>query len=235
MLEAKNEKKVLILGNKQYYNFKLDKIIDSFDIIYRFNLAYPGKNNGTKFGKLAMCSHVYENFVKNNLSEEEIIHKYKNDCEVDFLKEWYSFFLQNKKNFDEIFYERENNSGKWNEMLKDYGSPHRFTKVPSTGYSTIFRLLLNNDSDLYVSGFTLYEQEQRGTLGDSSGLANRRAKEGNCHSFSDERNILAWLHNNGKVDASLCMLVDSEELNLKKNVHNTQASEYIIKLLQEEK
>ncbi len=164
-----------------------------------------------------------------------MIHKYKKDCEVSFLKEWYCFFLQNKKNFDEIFYERENNSGKWNEMLKDYGSPHRLTKIPSTGYSTIFRLLLNNDNDLYVSGFTLCAQEQRETLGDSSELANRRAKEGNCHSFSDEREILAWLHNNGKVDASLCMLADTEGLSFKKNIYSTQPSKYIIKLLQEEK
>ena len=35
--------KVLILGNKHYYNFKLNDIIDSFDIVYRFNLAYPGR------------------------------------------------------------------------------------------------------------------------------------------------------------------------------------------------
>jgi len=53
------KQKVLILGNKQYYNFRLNDIVDSFDIIYRFNMALPGKNNGTKLGKLAMCSHVY--------------------------------------------------------------------------------------------------------------------------------------------------------------------------------
>ena len=73
------DKKTLILGNKHYHKFKLDNIIDSFDVVYRFNLACPGKNSGTKFGILAMCCHVYENFVSRPINKEEVIGKYKHD------------------------------------------------------------------------------------------------------------------------------------------------------------
>ena len=54
---------------------------------------------------------------------------------------------------------------------------------------------------------------------------------GNCHSFSKERDILAWLHNNEKIDASLCMLKDTEEYTLEDNKYNTLPSQYIINLL----
>ena len=52
-----------------------------------------------------------------------------------------------------------------------------------------------------------------------------------CHSFSEESRILAWLHNNKKVDASLCMLEDTDELSLKTNEYNTEPSEFILNLL----
>lgn len=60
----KQKQKILIIGNKPYYNLNLTNIIDSFDVIYRFNLCRFDKNSGTRYGKLAMCNHVYENFVK---------------------------------------------------------------------------------------------------------------------------------------------------------------------------
>ena len=86
------KEKVLILGNKQYYNFKLDDIIDSFDKVYRFNMAWPGKNNGTKFGNLAMCSHIYLNLVEEPVSKDEIMRIYGDEMEKQFLYDWYDFF-----------------------------------------------------------------------------------------------------------------------------------------------
>ena len=91
--------KILILGNKPYYNVKLNNIIDSFDVVYRFNLARPGENNGTKFGKLAMCSHVYQNLVQKPLSKEQIVEKYKHDYSAAFVSDWYDFFQENKEKF----------------------------------------------------------------------------------------------------------------------------------------
>ena len=224
-------KKILILGNKHYYKFKLNEIIDSFDVIYRFNLACPNRNNGTKFGKLAMCQHVYNNFVENSLSKNEIMQTYKDDYDTSYLNEWYDFFQLNKENFDEIFHQDEYNWGEWNRMLVEYGSPHRFSKMATTGYSVIFSNLADSDNQVYVSGFTLCDDELRESVGDADGIAVERSQPNSCHSFSEESRILAWLHNNKKIDASLCMLEDTEELSLKANAYNTEPSEFILDLL----
>lgn len=226
------DKKVLILGNKHYYNFKLNDIIDSFDVIYRFNLAFPGKNNGTKFGKLAMCQHVYDKVVKNPVSKEQIIQTYGREMEAEFLNDWYYFFQENKENFDEIFHQDENNWEEWNRTLEEYGSPHRFSKMASTGYSVIFRNLADSN-DVYVLGFTLCNDEIRKTIGEKDEAAKAKNQGQSCHSFSEESRILAWLHNNKKVDASLCMLEDTEELSLTTNAYNTEPSEFILGLLNE--
>jgi len=222
---------ILILGNKHYYNFKLDDIIDSFDVIYRFNLARPGRNSGTKFGKLAMCGHVYHNFVSSPLSKECMINKYQSDYTAEFVSEYYDFFQENKGKFDEIFHQNEHNWQQWNAMLGEYGSPHRFSKMATTGYSTIFRNLQEGNENIYVSGFTLCDKEIRQTIGEEDDFALSKNQGAGCHSYCDERKILAWLHNNKKIDASLCMLEDSEQLSLKDNVYNTVPSQYILDLL----
>ena len=223
--------KILVLGNKEYCHFQLNNIIDSFDVIYRFNMAWPGKNNGTKFGKLAMCSHVYNNCVKNPVSKKQIIRVYGSEMETAFLNDWYDFFQENKENFDEIYHENAHNWQAWNRMLGEYGSPHRFSKMASSGYSVIFRNLADGDHKIYVSGFTLCSDEIRKTQGEKDEFAKGKNQGKGHHSFSEEGRILAWLHNDKKIDASLCMLEDTEELSLKTNAHNTEPSQYILDLL----
>ena len=228
------KQKVLILGNKPYTNFQMDEVVDSFDMIYRFNLAHPGKNNGTKFGKLVLCNHIYNYFVKNPVSREQIIQIYRDEYTIPYLNEWYDFFQANKEKFDEIYYQTEHSWYDWNSMLEEYGSPYSFSKMASTGYSTIFATLLEN-KEVYVAGFTLCQDELRETAGDAPGIAEARSSGNSCHSFSDEARILAWLHNNKKVDASLCMLEDTKEVNLRTNEYNTTPSKFILELLSKEK
>lgn len=225
------DQNILILGNKHYENLNLDAIVDSFDIIYRFNLACPGRNNGTRFGRLAMCSHVYKNFVSNPLSKKHIIEKYQKDYTAEFVSEWYDFFQENKEKFDEIFHQNEYKWQQWNAMLGEYDSPHKFSKMATTGYSTIFKSLQDGNENIYVSGFTLCDKEIRQTIGEEDGFALSKNQDGGCHSFSQERDILAWLHNNNKIDASLCMLKDAEKPTIEQNKYDTKPSEFILDLL----
>ena len=225
------KQKVLIIGNKPYVNFQLNNILDNFDLIYRFNAAWPTKNNGTKFGKLAMCSHLYHNFVKKPASKEQIMKIYSSEYDATYISNWYDYFQANKENFDEIFYQDENNWGRWNSMLKSYGSPHTFSKMATTGYSTIFRNLANDNNEIYVSSFTFCDDEIR----KSRGVTDERIKIENqghgCHSFSDETKILNWLHKNKKIDASLCMLDDTEEISIKTNDDSMKLSKFISELI----
>ena len=224
------KQKVLIIGNKQYHNFQLNDILDKFDIIYRCNLAFAGKNNGTKFGKLAMCGHIYHHFVKHSTGKEEIMKIYSEGYDATYLSEWYDFFRANKENFDEIFHQDENIWGQWNGMLESYGSPHRFSKMATTGYSVLFSNLANSDNEIYVSCFTLFDNEIR----KSRGVTDERTEidnQGDCHSVSDETKILNWLHKNKKIDASLCMLDDTKEVSIKTNDDSMKLSEFISELI----
>jgi hypothetical protein len=38
--------------------------------------------------------------------------------------------------------------------------------------------------------------------------------ESECHNKSDELKIITWLHNNNYIDATLCMLTDTENLTI---------------------
>lgn len=224
--------RILILGNKPYNNFKFDKIIDSFDIIYRFNMAIPGKNNGTKFGKLAMCNHIYKNFVEDNLSEQELLRKYSGESDASFLSEFYDFFQKNKNKFEKIYHQKESYVHRCNEMLSEYGCDRQFGSIASTGHATIFKLLEQNCNNIYVSGFTIRSDEIRTTTGELKTYtqAKHEGKAG-VHCAALESGILAWLHNKNKIDVSLCMVKDTEELSIETNEYETKPSEFIINLL----
>ncbi len=227
------DKKVLIIGNKPYHNFDFTDIHDSFNEIYRFNFAWPGNNNGTKFGRLAMCQHVYSNLVGNPVSRERIIEIYGRELNATYLNGWYDFFQENKESFDEMYHQNEYNWGEWNKMLDEYGSSYRFSKMASTGYSTIFRNLVDGNNKIFVSGFTLFDDEIRETVGETDEIVKAKNQGRGSHSFLDERNILTWLHNNKKIDASLCMLDDTEEISINTNDGNIEPSEFILDLIKE--
>jgi len=198
-------------------------------VIYRFNLARPDINNGTKFGRLAMCSHVYQNFVSSPVSKERMIEIYQSDYTAKFVSDYYDFFQENKEKFDDIFHQSEHDWDEWNSMLEHYGSPYKFSKMATTGYSTIFRNLQECNQNIYVLGFTLCDDDSSDLIG--QGSLRFIEQEHSCHSYSNERKILAWLHNNKKIDASLCMLEDTKKLSLKDNVYSTVPSQFILDLL----
>ena len=159
------KQKVLIIGNKEYSNFQFKGTLDNFDVVYRFNLAWPCKNNGAKFGKLAMCQHVYNTFVANPVSKERAIEIYKDEYDLEYLSDWYDFFQENKENFDEIFHQNEHNWPEWNRMLGEYGSPYRFSKMATTGYSIIFKNLAEGNNEIYVLGVTSRNNESTESIG----------------------------------------------------------------------
>mgnify|MGYP003155614121 FL=1 len=150
-----------------------------------------------------------------------------------FLENWYDFFQLNKHKFDKIFYENNYNSATCNSKLQKYGCPHRFSKMVSSGYSIIFKNL-HELKKIYVSGFTLCSNEFRKTSGEKDEYAAVKNKGDGYHSFLDENKILAWLHNNNKLDASLCMLEDTADIVFKPNSYNTKPSKFIVDLVEKE-
>lgn len=68
-------------------------------------------------------------------------------------------------------------------------------------------------------------------MGELKEVTESKNNNSGCHSFSEEKAILRWLHDNKKIDATLCMLKDTKEFILEHDVHKAQSSKFILNLL----
>ena len=187
----------IIIGNKPYKKFKFNKIIDTFKECYRCNLSLPNQNNGTKKGKLALCSHMYERLVDQKVSLDSFIKFYQEEYSREEMVNFFNKF--SLQAFEKVFFAASNQSN-YNKWLSSHNCPYIFSEMPRTGYTVLFNLILSSKRDLYVSHFSINEEAQKSyaTIGEPSA----------CHNTTDEVNILRWLHSNSYVDASLCLLED---------------------------
>lgn len=187
----------LIIGNKPYKKFKFNEIIDSFEEVCRCNLSLPNRNNGTKHGNLACCSHFYINLVQSRVSLERFIQIYEEEYIKEELIEFYNNF--NVSDFQDVFFAVPETTV-YNTWLQKHECPYSFSMMPRTGYTVLFNSLLFMKKNIYVSNFSIKKEkpESYATIGNPS----------NCHDTSEESNILRWLHSNSYIDASLCLLED---------------------------
>tara|TARA_R110002110_G_scaffold52171_2_gene152284 strand:- start:185 stop:892 length:708 start_codon:yes stop_codon:yes gene_type:complete len=223
--------KILVIGNKPYHNLTMNTLIDEFENNCRCNLIIvsPQYNTGTKFSKLALCNHAMEVLHITPLDRQEFIKFYNEDAypvDIKYLGEFWDFFQENKHKYSEIFHSPISSASKWNQMLASYGCPHRITKVPRSGMSVIFENLAKQKK-VFVINFSLYDTVRIGWGGT---YPDDYDENQTCHSKDDEINILFWLHNHGYVDATLCMLEDTEVPTLK--CENIQPTAEGISLLQ---
>ena len=213
---------VIVIGNKPFKNISLNKIIDSFDINYRCNMSSPNKNNGTKYHNLGLCVHLYSNLITNKVSRENFLKFYQLEYKED---EVIAFFDSFDKGLYNNVYFAKDNVVSYNQKLSTYGIGYRFTKQPRTGYTILFDRILASET-VFISNFSV-EDESR-----ESYYVKETAYETECHSKEDELKIIRWLHNNGKIDATLCMLVDSKELTL--NCKGMKPTKFILEELLKE-
>ena len=221
------KKEVLIIGNKPYVNFRFDNIIDKFDTNIRCNFGLPHNNNGTKYDKLALSSHGYSNLISRPLARDAFVKLYGRSYEEDFLGYYYdSFVKDHRQKYKEIFHANFR-TAKYNDMLSRFGCPHRFSKIPRTGMTLIFENLLKQNK-VFIVFFSLSYDKVR---------ISRDVKEtyhGNetVHSIENETNILMWMHKEGVLDATLCMLKDERAPTL--ICKDLEPSQFILNLLEEE-
>ena len=224
---------ILIIGNKPFKNLNLSSYIDSFDKIYRCNLATVGSTNGHKFGSLVMCQHIYDRFVAIPIPKNEIMNFYESEYESDFLNDWFDFFQKHKNDFKNIYYLNEEQKYYFNDILEEYGCPFRFNRMPTTGSSLIMTLLRDSDKDvnIFISNFTIDRKENRKSSGVTKFQTDIENSDRGCHSFSEEIEIVRWLHQNKKIDASLCSLDDINEISVIKTNQGLEFSGFISNLI----
>jgi hypothetical protein len=212
------------MGNKPYSKVSLNELIDRFPNIFRCNMSLPNRNNGTIYGKLGLCNHLYQNLIQKKISKEQF-HK-----EYDTYKpEEIDFFFENfdPPSYDEIFLVDADTQKVQNRRLGQIGCPFRFSRLPRTGYTIILNNIIDKpDEKVFVSNFSI-RKEQRRTYYVLDGK-----EESGFHVMDDEIKILRWLHENNRVDATLCFMEDIEgEIVL--NCGGLRPSKFICEMIEE--
>ena len=200
-------REILIIGNKPYTHLDMMKLLDSFEFNHRCNMALPNKNNGSILDNLALCAHLYENLIIKKLDSKEFIQEYMKEYKEDQIEDFLLNFnplLYNKIYYADNF---EKNTQKFNKSLEQSGCPYKFSKMPRTGYTSLFENLIAGEK-VFVSNFSIYDEERVTYY-----VKPEKYENLNYHSKEEEVLILGWLHNNGKIDASLCLLDDTETAN----------------------
>jgi len=197
---------ILVIGNKPYEKLKLNKLYDTFPKNIRLNMSLPNQNNGTIYNELALCNHLYQYLIQSNSNIKQFKEIYSKEYKDSSIDEY--FKLRDYNKFNKIYLSITPKT-EANQILYKIGCPYRFSKMPRTGYSVILK---NLDKDLYITGFSIYDDERR------TAYVKEGKFEGRSHNKNDEIKIIKWLHQNKKIDATLCLLEDQEEPTI--NGHN---------------
>ena len=190
---------IILIGNKKYDNLNIDHIIDSFNMNYRFNMALPNNNNGKKYETIILNNHIYVNMFK----PLEVIKKIYNDSH-GIPGEHIEKFYNNIRKYKRIEQGGPNNNKLFNNFLKNKGCPYIFDNLPRVGYIKMMELLLKGKK-LYIYGFSFKREKNHLYNTKNTGTSK-------YHNHELEEKILSWLHKNGIIDASLCLLKDKKEI-----------------------
>lgn len=199
---------LLVIGNKPYKKFEMGKVIDTFENNVRCNLGIPNHNNsGQVFGELALCNHLYDNLISKNITKKDAFYgRYKHAFLQKETEDVFEDFRKHRNKFTKIYYAKPA-AGKYNNFLSKNGCPLRFRKQPRTGISVVMEKIISG-KQVFVTNFTIENSEKRASF-------YTKVSDSAVHSAEEEIAILRWLHQAGKVDASLCLVEDREKLSFK--------------------
>lgn len=195
----------IIIGNKPYKNLQVNKLLDSFAGNIRCNMGIPKENNGSVKDELAVCSHIFDNFVKQKSDWDTVVKVYGEEYKEEYLKYFYDNF--STKDYKSVWYaDASKVSGRYNDFLERKKCPYKFSKQPRTGFVCLLEKILSGDCP-FVFGFSL-THETRKTYYVNDFVFQREDDNRSCHSKQDEVKILRWLHEKKLIDATPCMLKD---------------------------
>jgi len=231
-------KKILIIGNKPYFQLPITKIIDTFCNNVRCNFSLPQLNNGSIFDELGLCSHQHKNFVLSDCDVEKIIDMYGDVYDVEYIKKYYHEYKENLSKYNQVYHAQFNTSSQ-NIFLQELGCPHLFEAIPRTGLTIIIKKI-REGRKVFITNFSITKEIRYSHYVQKSHIEKEFQSEENktkgipalvphCHDTNSEIKILRWLHQNEIVDASLCFLEDEETPLL--NLSGLSASDYIVDLI----
>jgi hypothetical protein len=183
---------LLLVGSKPN-NFNIDECLDYFKHNIRFNLGLPGNNNGTKYDMLLMNCHVSSNIRRGR---QTFLNKYKSMV----IKSHIELFYDNYSKFKKYDYNRLQDKGRMNSILKKYNIPIRFNKQLRLGMSPILHSLMGKEKrKIYLFGYSLPGN-------DEVSYYSSKKSHNNTHEIEKEHLLIKHLHNKGLIDATLCCI-----------------------------
>ena len=213
---------ICLVGNKLFTKLNIGKHIDKFNKIIRCNMSLPMGHNGTKFGELSLCNHLYEDFITLKRSTEEFKERHQEYNDEDMNHFTKNF---NPDNFESVYISPILGT-EYNKFLTELGCPHTFAKQPRTGFIELMRKVMSGEK-IAVSHFTINNKEER-----NSWYVKLGKGDSECHHATSEINILRWLHKNNLVDASLCLLKDEKELVFYDEENELEPTEFMLEFIQ---
>lgn len=237
----KDEKVILFIGNKPYLKADLNGMLDSLtETTVRHNMTLAGKNNGTICDKLYLCNHLNVNIMDKECTLDNMLSfygsEYKKDCIVEFVE----CFDKNDYSLIGLLDADYPHAVAFNVFLQKLtGIPEmKFTRYPRTGFISLMNNIIkykteieNGDIVLLLFGYSISDEIRESYYVKLETSVN----ESECHNKTDELKILTWLHNNNYIDATLCMLTDTENLTISTTNTTMKPSKRMLNMIEKYK
>ena len=189
---------IIVIGSKPSVNLDLSPIIDKFEHNLRVNFGIPGNNNGTRYSQHILNSHMFRNW--HTKSKDEFKEIYYKKAHRKYVDDFVDTFRVDKCTH---VHNQCMNIHVYNGVLEQFGCPYRFNKLPRCGVNAVFLALEQGFEQVYLTGFSLFE--------DSVSFYSK-CETSDCHDAAVEMEILRWLHGVGIIDATMCLLEDTDFL-----------------------
>lgn len=192
----------IICGSKKYEKIKLDRIVDSFDIIIRNNMNVSGNNYGKRKSNYQVLNvHLNQRFRKKD--SLKIYYDFTEKNKID------NFYQEVNESNTKVLFFPENNTQVMKNFIKKNSLNFIINKQLRCGFGYMAHTLKSNNKPFLI-GFSLSSDEF------NSHQINNKLKKvnDNCHSRETEINLIKLLHKEKFIDATLCSILDREKLTL---------------------
>jgi len=210
-MQPKNS--IIICGSKGYGK-SLDEIVDSFGEIVRNNMLVSNMGYGKRESDLQILNcHVYDRRNQDDLSE------YLKFTSEEVIKSFQSYVKTAKSQYKTFI---NNNTNLMKQLISKHSIPVTLTQEIRCGLSYVAQAVAANLYP-YMIGFSLTEQEN------TRHKVNHLALNASSHKIDVEIQLIIELHNKNLIDATLCAMMDTEDMELDCSV--IQPKQYSIELL----
>ena len=188
---------MIIVGGK-FGRINLNRLIDSFDRIVRCNMALPNGYNGENTDIIYLNNHLYINVFKNRKTDDELFSLYPHTDKI-FLEKL--SMLTKKIHVLEMM---ETNNKKSNKILKKLNI-EGFSGQPRCGIQAVLYCISKKETSIFLSGFSITDDN------DNTAFYNNIKSIYEKHKPDEEFRVIKQLHEKGIIDATFCLLRDSEK------------------------